>query len=80
LRLDARTRMLYDAQHVFVNGESWRAGGRDANLLQRLADQRRLSAAERTRLSPGAAAIVRDWLDDGWLHEEEDAHEHGRDR
>ena len=73
LRLDARTRMLYGAQHVFVNGESWRAGGRDANLLQRLADQRRLSAVERTRLSPGAAAIVRDWLDDGWLHEEEDS-------
>lgn len=69
LRLDARTRMLYDARHLFVNGESWRAGGRDARLLQRLADARRLSAADRARLSPQAAAIVDDWLDDGWVHE-----------
>lgn len=73
LRLDARTRMLYDHRHVFVNGESWRAGGRDARLLRQLADRRRLDAADRARLSPGAAAIVHDWLDDGWLHEEEDA-------
>lgn len=77
LRLDARTRMLYDDHHVFVNGESWRAGGRDARLLQRLADERRLPAAERDRLSAGAAAIVHDWLDDGWVHE---CHEqHGED-
>jgi 50S ribosomal protein L16 3-hydroxylase len=71
LRLDARTRMLYDERHVYVNGESWRAGGRDARLLRRLADRRRLPAADRARLSAGAAAIVRDWLDDGWLHEED---------
>ncbi len=73
LRLDARTRMLYDDHHVFVNGESWRAGGRDATLLRRLADARRLGAADRARLSPEAAAIVRDWLDDGWLHEQDPA-------
>lgn len=72
LRLDARTRMLYDQRHVFVNGESWRAGGRDARLLRRLADRRWLDAADRARLSPGAAAIVHDWLDDGWLHEQEE--------
>ena len=44
--LDRRTRMLYDARHVFINGESFRAGGRDARLLRRLADRRRLGAAE----------------------------------
>ncbi|RVT51034.1 JmjC domain-containing protein [Rubrivivax albus] len=71
LRLDARTRMLYDDRHVFVNGESWRAAGRDARLLRQLADARRLSAADRARLSGEAAAIVDDWLDDGWLHEED---------
>ena len=70
VRLDARTRMLYDAHHVFVNGESWRAAGRDAALLQRLADRRRLTAAERARLSPGAQGILQDWLDDGWLHDD----------
>jgi len=73
VRLDARTRMLYDARHLYVNGESWRAAGRDAQLLQRLADARRLSAADRARLSAGAAAIVEDWLDDGWLHVDEGA-------
>jgi 50S ribosomal protein L16 3-hydroxylase len=31
VRLDARTRMMYDAQHVFINGEAFRAGGRDAS-------------------------------------------------
>jgi 50S ribosomal protein L16 3-hydroxylase len=72
LRLDARSRMLYDDHHVFMNGESWRASGRDARLLQRLADQRRLSAADRAGLSAGASAIVDDWLDDGWVHEEAD--------
>ena len=73
VRLDARTRMLYDVRHIYVNGESWRAAGRDAQLLQRLADARRLSAADRARLSAGAAAIVEDWLDDGWLHVDEGA-------
>lgn len=69
LRLDARTRMLYDERHLFMNGESWRATGRDARLLQRLADERRLSARDRAALSAGAQAIVDDWLDDGWVHE-----------
>jgi 50S ribosomal protein L16 3-hydroxylase len=70
VRLDARTRMLYDAHHVFMNGESWRAAGRDATLLHRLADLRRLSATDRARLSEGAQGILQDWLDDGWLHDD----------
>src|SRR5262249_34825668 len=44
VRLDRRTRMLYDERHVFINGESFRAGGRDATLLRRLADARGLDA------------------------------------
>ena len=43
VRLDPRTRMLYDARHVFINGESFRAGGRDARLMRQLADRRRLA-------------------------------------
>lgn len=70
LVLDRRSRMLYDPRHIFLNGESWRAGGRDATLLRRLADQRRLGAADRARLSAAARAIVDDWLEAGWLHEE----------
>jgi 50S ribosomal protein L16 3-hydroxylase len=71
VRLDARTRMLYDDRHVYVNGESWRAAGRDAGLLHTLADRRRLSAAERARFSAGARAILDDWLDDGWVLEDD---------
>ena len=70
VRLDARTRMLYDARHVFVNGESWRAAGLDARVLHRLADRRRIDAADRARLGADARAVLDDWLADGWLHEE----------
>lgn len=68
IRLDRRTRMLYDAHHVFINGESFRAGGRDAHLIKRLADHRHLDAKEVQRLSEGALELVQDWCDAGWLH------------
>lgn len=70
VRLDARTRMLYDARHVFVNGESWRAAGRDARVLHRLADRRHIDAADRARLGAGAQTVLGEWLAAGWLHEE----------
>jgi hypothetical protein len=38
--LDRRTRMMYDAKHIFINGESYLAGGRDATLMRKLADTR----------------------------------------
>jgi 50S ribosomal protein L16 3-hydroxylase len=65
--LDRRTRMAYDQRHVFINGESLRAGGRDAHLMHGLADQRRLDAADLRRLSPAARIVLDDWLRDGWL-------------
>jgi len=68
IKLDRRTRMLYDGQHVFINGESFRAAGRDATLMRRLADQRSLSAHERHRLSSDAAGLLADWAQAGWLH------------
>ncbi len=68
--LDRRTRMLHDARHLFVNGESWRIGGRDATLLRRLADARRLAAADVARLSAAARAQLASWLAQGWMHEE----------
>jgi 50S ribosomal protein L16 3-hydroxylase len=67
IRLDRRSRMMYDAQFVYLNGESFRAAGRDARLMRRLADQRALSAAEVARLSAGAHALVGEWLAAGWL-------------
>jgi 50S ribosomal protein L16 3-hydroxylase len=67
--LDARTRMLYDDRHVFVNGESWRAAGRDAALMRRLADRRFLDAADLSRAGEDARALLAEWCGAGWLHE-----------
>ena len=68
LVLDRRTRMLYDAQHVFINGESFRAGGADARLMRQLADHRRLPAKAVQRASEDARALLQDWFEAGWLH------------
>lgn len=66
-RLDRRSRMLYDAAHVFLNGESFRAAGRDAALMRRLADNRALTATEVARLSAGARELLDQWTEDGWV-------------
>ncbi len=68
LALDRRTRMMYDARHVFVNGEAYRASGRDARLLRRLADDRRLSAAGARGFSDEAWQQLSSWAEAGWLH------------
>ena len=68
LRLDRKTRMMYDTQHVFINGESFRAGGADARLMQGLADRRQLDVAAVMRASVGAQALLQDWFEAGWLH------------
>ena len=68
LTLDRRSRMMYDDAHVFINGESYRAGGRDAVLMRRLADQRRLCAAELARASDGALDLLASWCASGWVH------------
>jgi 50S ribosomal protein L16 3-hydroxylase len=65
--LDRRTQMLYDSAHIFINGESFRASGRDATLMRLLADQHHLSAADVKRLSAGALELLGQWVDDGWL-------------
>lgn len=68
VRLDRRTRMLHDRSHVYINGESFRAGGRDATLMRRLADRRELSARDTAALSADARALVQQWSLAGWLH------------
>jgi 50S ribosomal protein L16 3-hydroxylase len=68
IALDRRSRMVYDARQVFINGESFRAGGSDARLMQRLADQRALAPDEVRRLDAGARALIAEWLQVGWLH------------
>ncbi|HAJ13772.1 MAG TPA: cupin, partial [Comamonadaceae bacterium] len=66
--LDRRTRMMYDAQHVFINGDSYRAAGRDATLMRRLADQRWLGSRDLARASDDALELLSSWCDAGWAH------------
>jgi 50S ribosomal protein L16 3-hydroxylase len=68
VRLDRRTTMLYDDAHVFINGESFLASGRDASLMRLLADEQALTAAQLARLSAPARELVADWVQAGWLN------------
>jgi 50S ribosomal protein L16 3-hydroxylase len=67
VQLDRRTRMLYDDHHVFINGESYRAAGRDARLMRRLADQRSLSAPQLAKLGDDTRELLMQWAQAGWL-------------
>lgn len=73
VRLDRRSRMLYDDQRVYLNGESYLAGGRDAQAMRKLADRRGLDAAAVARLSTEARALLGEWSRAGWLHDDERA-------
>jgi 50S ribosomal protein L16 3-hydroxylase len=66
--LDRRSRMMYDADHIFINGESYRASGRDATLMRQLADQRKLNHHALARASDGALELLSVWCADGWAH------------
>ena len=66
--LDARSIMLYDDAHVFMNGDSWHAADEDAEVLRRLADARHLDAAAVAAASPELRALLEQWCDDGWIH------------
>ena len=68
LTLDRRTRMMYDDKHVFINGESYRASGRDATLMRRLADERRLEPRDLVRASDEALELLSAWCEAGWAH------------
>ena len=65
VRLDSRTRLLYDGRDLFINGEAlaWPRHGRVA--LQRLADARRLAAAE---VDERIHALLYRWYCDGFVH------------
>jgi 50S ribosomal protein L16 3-hydroxylase len=66
--LDRRTKMLYDAHHVFINGESMRVQGNDAVLLRRLADERALDTRAVRSASRAAKGWLAEWFAAGWLH------------
>ena len=69
--LDARTRMMYDNDHIFINGESYRAKGADASLMHRLANQRFLLANELRKAGASAIELLGDWHDAGWVQQVE---------
>ena len=68
VQLDRRTRMMFDEAHIFINGESFRASGRDALLMRALANQRFLPAKDLKKISKQASLLVQTWIEDGWLH------------
>ena len=68
LELDRRTRMMYDAHHLFINGESYRAGGKDFTLMKKLADTRRLERRDVSGASDDALSLLSQWCEDGWAH------------
>jgi 50S ribosomal protein L16 3-hydroxylase len=68
VRLDRRSKMMYDDRHVFINGESFKVGGRDASVLRLLADDRCISALKFKSLSTDAKNVLMDWARAGWLH------------
>jgi 50S ribosomal protein L16 3-hydroxylase len=70
VRLDARSRMMYDDGYIYLNGESFLASGRDRRLMRKLADERTLSMADMSLLSAGAAGVVQDWIESGWMSPE----------
>jgi 50S ribosomal protein L16 3-hydroxylase len=49
-----------------VNGEAYRAGGRDATLMRQLADRRRLDAKRVAGASVAARELLAEWLGAGW--------------
>jgi 50S ribosomal protein L16 3-hydroxylase len=70
--LDRRTRMMYDRAHVFINGESYRASGRDAALMRRLADGGALAAKDVARASDDARQLLASWQQAGWVRANEE--------
>ena len=60
------TRMMYDAKHIFINGESYRAAGRDAALMRKLANERALGRRDLEAASADALTLLRDWCEAGW--------------
>ncbi|MDD2926075.1 cupin domain-containing protein [Rhodoferax sp.] len=67
VRLDRRTKMMFDEHHIFINGESFTATGRDAAAMRQLANQRVLDAKALKKTSAQARELVSGWMLAGWL-------------
>ncbi|RCS59528.1 JmjC domain-containing protein [Parvibium lacunae] len=69
LALSARSRLLYDADNIYFNGQSLYASGIERKLLTRLANQHTLSPTELVSVLtlPDFMAQLHDWYLSGWL-------------
>ena len=67
IRLDRRTKMMFDDQHIFINGESFNAAGKDAVLMRQLANQRFLESKDAKKLTAQALELIHIWAEAGWL-------------
>jgi 50S ribosomal protein L16 3-hydroxylase len=68
VRLDRRTKMLFDSKHIFINGESFKAAGQDAKWLRKLANEKCLPAQIANQLSPNATELMQAWWEEGWWY------------
>jgi 50S ribosomal protein L16 3-hydroxylase len=68
VRLDRKTKMLYDDKWVYVNGESWRCAGADAKTLRLLANTQCLNPKQINQSSQAVLSLLQDWQEAGWLH------------
>lgn len=66
-RLDRRSKMLYTAQSVFLNGEAVPAELAASALLRELADQHSLSALQLKGATKDELAALAQWCAQGWL-------------
>jgi 50S ribosomal protein L16 3-hydroxylase len=69
LAVDRRTRLLYRGRWIFINGEAVRPPAAAGRWLRRLADRRRLTAADLDRAlrHRWLAATLAEWLAAGWI-------------
>lgn len=66
-RLDRRSKMLYTARTVFLNGEPVPADLAGSSLLRLLADQHHLTALQVKGASAAELAALAQWCVQGWL-------------
>jgi 50S ribosomal protein L16 3-hydroxylase len=68
VRLDNKSKMLYDKDFIFMNGESWRCKGSDARCLRYLADRRSLDRHQTANASVEVQHLLMNWIGSGWIH------------
>jgi len=70
VRLDRASRMVWQAQQAYINGEPVQTGPADRALIRQLADHRELHGACLAPLAPSADLwnLLAHWHALGWLH------------